>query len=461
MNTGIGTQLGNVVISEDNLIELNENLIRSHCVGTGNPISAARTRSLMAVRLNYFADGYSGVSRKTVESLLGALNKNCLPVVPERGSVGAHDLAQLSHMTLGLLGEGQMWTGDNFSDKCDARKVLDENQQEKLKLQPKDAISMISGNAFAAALGAEAAHKANMIVNVADIVAAMTIEGLVGTTDAFDPDIHNARPHKGQIIVARKIRSLLNNRHQKSAIGQSWAVTRVQDPYTLRCIPQVHGASHDVVEFATELIENELDSSQDNPMVLIDQNTTTTCGNFHGAYISKALDYLAIGVHEIGNMGERRIERLLNPACSELPAFLTPTGGINSGFMIGQVTASALVSENKTLCHPASVDTIATCAGYEDHVSMSGWAARKALTVVENVERVLAIELLCACQAVDLRRPLTSTPILEKVHACVRSSAQFMTTDRVLSTDIEAVALKISDGTIWNIVKDHIEAHID
>jgi histidine ammonia-lyase len=239
------------VISEDNLIELNENLIRSHCVGTGNPISAARTRSLMAVRLNYFAGGYSGVSRKTVEALLGALNKNCIPVVPERGSVGAHDLAQLSHMTLGLLGEGQMWTGADLTDKCDAEKVLNERKQEKLKMQPKDAISLISGNAFAAALGAEAAHKANMIVNVADVgkslifgerrtwiydgyitrfllVAAMTIEGLVGTTDAFDPDIHNARPHKGQIKVARKIRSLLNNRHQKSAIGQSWAVTRVQ-----------------------------------------------------------------------------------------------------------------------------------------------------------------------------------------------------------------------------------------
>ena len=368
------------------------------------------------------AKGYSGISLRTLRQLIDAFNSSCLSWVPEQGTVGASgDLAPLSHLALGMMGEGQMWSPS--TGWGEAKYVLESHNLSPISLSAKEGLALINGTQLITSIGAEATERAAFIARQADVVAALTLEVLKGTSRAFDSDVHALRAHKGQNMVARRLRSLLHSETFPSEIAQSHRFcNRVQDAYTLRCTPQVHGITHDTIDFVRGILTTEINSATDNPIVFAERGETISAGNFHGEYPAKALDYLSIGVHELAAMSERRIERLCNPAYSELPAFLVKDGGLNSGFMIAHCTAAALVSENKTLCHPASVDSLSTSAGTEDHVSMGGFAARKCLQVVRNVEKVIAIELLAACQAIEFLRPLKTTVPLEEVIKVVRSA---------------------------------------
>ncbi|KAI9142985.1 hypothetical protein BKA69DRAFT_1063686 [Paraphysoderma sedebokerense] len=459
INTGFGN-FATVSIPDEKLSELQVNLIMSHAAGVGRPLSLERTRMLLVLRINVLAKGYSGIRPETVKQMLDAFNKGCLSLIPEKGTVGASgDLAPLSHLALGLLGMGKMWdpTTKKFED---AAQVLERHDLSPIRLGPKEGLAMINGTQFIASLGAEALARAQLLVKQIDVVGALTLEALQGTPKAFDPRIHQARPHNGQIQSASRILSLLRSTPDSfSEICSSHvSCNRVQDAYTLRCMPQVHGIANDTVDFVRGILTTEMNSATDNPMVFSETGEVISGGNFHGEYPSKALDYLSIGISEIGSMSERRIERLINPVLSGLPAFLVRQGGLNSGFMIAHCTAASLVSENKVLCHPSSVDSIPTSAGKEDHVSMGGMSARKCLEVVDNVEKVVAIELLAACQGLEFLRPLRTTPALEKVYELVRSVASPWTSDRYMAPDIDAVTKLFRSGKIWNAVAPFLSA---
>ncbi|XP_061578458.1 histidine ammonia-lyase [Cololabis saira] len=458
ITTGFG-KFARTVIPVSKLKELQENLVRSHSAGVGNPLSPERTRMLLALRINVLAKGHSGISLETLHAMIQAFNASCLSFVPEKGTVGASgDLAPLSHLALGLMGEGKMWSPK--SGWADARYVLQAHGLKPVSLKPKEGLALINGTQMITSLGAEAVERALAIARQADIIAALTLEVLKGTTKAFDSDIHALRPHPGQIEVAQRFRSLLDSDHHPSEIAESHRFCdHVQDAYTMRCCPQVHGITNDTIKFVQNIINTEINSATDNPMVFAERGETISGGNFHGEYPAKALDFLAIAVHELASISERRIERLCNPSLSELPAFLVNEGGLNSGFMIAHCTAAALVSENKVLCHPSSVDSLSTSAATEDHVSMGGWAARKALRVVEHVEQVLAIELLAACQGIEFLRPLRTTTPLEKVYELVRSVVKPWFKDRFLSPDIEAAHRLLLDQKVWNVAKPYIDKY--
>uniref|UniRef100_A0A8C5Q7W4 Histidine ammonia-lyase n=1 Tax=Leptobrachium leishanense TaxID=445787 RepID=A0A8C5Q7W4_9ANUR len=458
ITTGFG-KFARTVIPVSQLKELQVNLVRSHSAGVGKPLTPDRTRMLMALRINVLAKGYSGISLETLHQVIDVFNACCLPYIPEKGTVGASgDLAPLSHLALGLIGEGKMWSPK--SGWADAKYVLQAHGLKPISLKPKEGLALINGTQMITSLGCEAVERANAIARQADIVAALTLEVLKGTTKAFDTDIHALRPHPGQVEVAFRFRSLLDSDHHPSEIAESHRFCdRVQDAYTLRCCPQVHGIVNDTISFVKNIIQTELNSATDNPMVFAERGETISGGNFHGEYPAKALDYLAIGVHELASISERRIERLCNPTLSELPAFLVTDGGLNSGFMIAHCTAAALVSENKALCHPSSVDSLSTSAATEDHVSMGGWAARKCLRVIENVEHVLAIELLAACQGIEFLRPLRTTTPLEKVYDLVRSVVRPWLKDRFMAPDIEAAHRLLVDHRVWAVAEPYIEKY--
>eukprot|EP00299_Pterocystis_sp_00344_P015056 c7501_g1_i1.p1 GENE.c7501_g1_i1~~c7501_g1_i1.p1 ORF type:complete len:541 (+),score=131.98 c7501_g1_i1:47-1669(+) len=474
INTGFGN-FASVKINPDQVDELQLNLIRSHCAGVGEIMSPDRTRMLAALRVNVFAKGVSGIRVETVKRILAILNADCLPAVPMKGTVGASgDLAPLSHLALGFLGEGQMWDPTKQQLRP-ARDVLADHKLEPIELKAKEGLAMINGTTLITALGCEAFVRAFRILRQANVVAAMSLEAMRGSVTAFNPRIHAVRPHFGQIQTAAQLRELLHGQGNQSAISRSHHnCGRVQDSYTLRCIPQIHGIVLDTLKFVEKILSVELNSATDNPMVFFGSDDrfdvqdaykltstqdgsefTISGGNFHGEYPAKACDFLAIGIHELANVSERRIERLVNPTLSHgLPAFLVKNGGLNSGFMIAHCTAAALVSENKVLCHPSSVDSISTSAGQEDHVSMGGWAARKALIVVEHVETVVAIELLAACQGIEFLRPLTTTPALEAVHALVRSQIPAWGSDRNMSVDINAAVQMLREEKVWRVVTE-------
>nr|XP_020862122.1 histidine ammonia-lyase isoform X2 [Phascolarctos cinereus] len=458
ITTGFG-KFARTVIPTNKLRELQVNLVRSHSAGVGKPLIPERCRMLMALRINVLAKGYSGISLETLKQAIEMFNASCLPYVPEKGTVGASgDLAPLSHLALGLIGEGKMWSPK--SGWADAKYVLEAHGLKPVTLKPKEGLALINGTQMITSLGCEAVERASAIARQADIVAALTLEVLKGTTKAFDTDIHALRPHRGQIEVAFRFRSLLDSDHHPSEIAESHRFCdRVQDAYTMRCCPQVHGVANDTIAFVKDIIMTEINSATDNPMVFAKRGETISGGNFHGEYPAKALDYLAIGVHELAAISERRIERLCNPSLSELPAFLVAEGGLNSGFMIAHCTAAALVSENKGLCHPSSVDSLSTSAATEDHVSMGGWAARKALRVIEHVEQVLAIELLAACQGIEFLRPLKTTTPLEKVYDLVRSVVRPWIKDRFMAPDIEAVHRLLVDQKVWEVAAPYIEKY--
>ncbi|MEP6801561.1 MAG: histidine ammonia-lyase [Acidobacteriota bacterium] len=432
LTTGFG-KFADVAVSREDLEKLQRNLVRSHCAGVGEPLPDDVVRVMIALRVNALAKGFSGVRTSTVEALLGMLAADILPVVPARGSVGASgDLAPLAHLALGLMGEGRVRVGGR---ELPARRALERAGLEPVTLLAKEGLALINGVQMSVAVGGLALERALALTRVADVAGASTLDAARGSDAAFDPRVTSARPHPGAIASARNLKTLLAG----SAIRESHrGCGRVQDNYSLRCMPQVHGAARDAFAHARDVLEREMNSATDNPLVFADGGEILSGGNFHGAPVGLVLDYAAIAATDLASISERRIEKLLNPALSDLPAFLVAGGGLNSGLMMAQVTAAALVSESKILSHPASVDSIPTSADKEDHVSMSPIAARKFAGVVDNLERVLGIELLAAFQAMEFLRPLRSSKLLERLRTAFREVVSPWDEDRLLAPDLEA-----------------------
>jgi len=447
LTTGFG-EFANVVIPPADVHALQENLIISHAAGMGPLLPPEIVRAMMILRVNALAKGHSGVRSSTLDALIAMINANIIPVVPSQGSVGSSgDLAPLSHLALALIGRGECVVEGARMPSAD---VLRAHGITPVVLEAKEGLALINGTQMMCAFGAIALHRAMNLAAHADIIGALSCDALRGTDNAFDPRLHATRPHPGQIQSAANLRALM----QGSAIRESHRTndTKVQDAYSLRCMPQVHGATRDTLAFAKGVIEREMNAVTDNPLIFPDDDIHVEGGNFHGQPLALVLDYLAIAVAELANISERRTERMVNHALGGLPRFLTPKGGLHSGMMIAQYTAAALVSENKIHAHPASVDSIPTSANQEDHNSMGSIAARKLWTVVTNVENVLGIELLCAAQGIDLLRPLTSSAPLERVVAHVREVVPFATEDRVLYHDMEATRAIVASGHLRTLV---------
>jgi histidine ammonia-lyase len=444
INTGFGA-LAETAIPRDALGALQINLLRSHAAGVGDPLPVRAVRASMALRANVLAKGFSGIRRSTLERLLDLLNHRVHPRVPSRGSVGASgDLAPLAHLSLVLIGEGHAWVGDDPVLRG-GREALAAAGLSPIALGPKEGLALINGTQPSTAVAALAVAGAERLARAADVAAALSIDGLRGSVHPFDARIHAARPYPGQMTSAGNIRWLLTD----SAINRSHEhCGRVQDAYSLRCAAQVHGAAREALTFARTLLMTEANAATDNPMVFVDEDEIVSGGNFHGAPVAIAADVTAIALAQLATISERRSDRLVNPALSDLPAFLTADSGLQSGYMMAQVTAAALASEVKTLAHPASVDTIPTSANREDHVSMSMGAALKAAQVLDLATHVIAVEILCACQAIDLLAPLTTAPALARVHERVRTVVPALTVDRPPAPDIDAIAALIADGSL-------------
>ena len=448
VNTGFG-QLVTQTIPSELAEELQIRLLRSHACGVGEPYPDEIVRAALLLRANALAVGASGTRAEVAELLLECLGRGVLPRVPSRGSVGASgDLAPLAHLALPLIGEGEAWFDGELVAGADA---LRRAGLEPLALRAKEGLSLINGTQFMAAFGALGVVRARRLAAAADIACALAVEALQGSRIAFSPEVHALRPLRGQAESAENLLSLLEG----STIMDShrWC-DRVQDAYSLRCAPQVHGACRDLLRYVGETVAVELNAATDNPLVLVDEGEIVSAGNFHGQPLAFALDAMTMAVSELASISERRTERMVNPGLSDgLPPFLAPNGGLNSGFMIPQYVAAALVSENKSLAHPASVDSIPTSAGQEDHVSMGNAAGLKAWQVVANAERALAIELLAGAQAVEFLAPLAPGRGSEAARRFVRSLSQRVIEDRSLSVDIEAVATAIRDGSLVDAVE--------
>jgi histidine ammonia-lyase len=443
---GVNTGFGNFAetrIDKADLAALQLNLLRSHAAGVDEPLPVRAVRASMALRANVLAKGYSGIRVETLEALLALLNRRVHPRVPSRGSVGASgDLAPLAHLALVLVGEGETWDGGSRTPGADA---LATAGLSPVNLGPKEGLALINGTQVSTAVLALALAGAERLSRAADIAAAMSIDGLMGSMSPFDPRIHAARPFAGQGTVANNLLRLMTD----SGINASHVnCGRVQDAYSMRCTPQVHGAAREALTWVRHIVHTEMNAATDNPMVFADEGDMVSGGNFHGAPLALAADLLVMAVAQLSTISERRSERLVNPALSGLPAFLTQHGGLQSGFMIAQVTAAALTSEIKTLAHPASVDTIPTSANKEDHVSMSMHAALKAERALQLVSHVVAIEILCACQALDLLAPLRSSEPLARAHSAVRNMVPTLTDDRSPAPDIDAITKLIRDGAL-------------
>ena len=439
---GVNTGFGRFVtarIPEELADELQLRLLRSHACGVGEPYPDDIVRAAMLLRANALAKGYSGARVETVELLVECLNRGVLPVVPARGSVGASgDLAPLAHLALPLVGEGEaLVEGERLDGKAALRRV----GLEPIRLVSKEGLSLVNGTQFMAAMAALGVERARRLAATADCACALSLEALRGSTTSFSPAVHRSRPLKGQQESAANVLQLLEG----SAISEShrWC-DKVQDAYSLRCAPQVHGACRDLLEYVEATVSVELNAATDNPLVLVEEGQIVSAGNFHGQPLAFALDVLAMAVAELASISERRTERMVNPSLSDgLPPFLIEEGGLNSGFMIPQYVAAALVSENKVFAHPASVDSIPTSAGQEDHVSMGNAAGLKALRVLDNAERTLAVELLAGTQAVEFLAPLKPGDGVRAVHDFVRSLSSRLIEDRSLTVDIEQVTAAI------------------
>jgi histidine ammonia-lyase len=444
VSTGFGV-LSNVKISQDKLEKLQLNLIRSHATGVGPNLSEQEVRAIILLRANTLAQGNSGVSVELVEALLNLLNYGIHPLIPEQGSVGASgDLAPLAHLALGLIGEGKVFYKGKIINSSDALKFAG---LKPYKLKPKEGLSLINGTQVMTAIGALSLQKAKKVLSYANIAAAMSLEAIMGSASPFKKEVHDLRPHSGQKEIANIMRSLLKD----SEIMKSHAqCNRIQDPYSFRCIPQVHGASLDLLKYVEKILAVEINSVTDNPLVIFNNNKyeIVNAGNFHGQYIASAMDILCMAISEIASISEQRIQKLINPAFSELPAFLIDDGGLNSGFMIAHVTAASLVSENKTLSHPASIDSIPTSTDKEDHVSMGTIAARKARSVVQNTWNVIAIEFLVSAQGLDYRKPKKPAKALIPIYNKIRKHIPFAKEDRVFSEDIKKISELMQTGEI-------------
>jgi len=461
ITTGVG-KLSDVRIAGDQIRELQVNLVRSHAVGVGEPLSVAETRAMMLLRANSLSKGHSGVRAIVIDTICEMLNRKVTPFVPSQGSVGASgDLAPLAHLALSLIGEGECLSEDG--KRCPSAEALQRAGIKSLALEAKEAVSLINGTQAMLAVGTLSLLAAETLVDSADVIGSMTLDALRGTDVAFDDRIHQARPHPGQIHSASNLRRMLEG----SQIRESHRdCGRVQDAYSLRCIPQVHGAVRDTLSNCREVFEIEANSAVDNPLVFISDghqpmgarpaeqsSEVISGGNFHGEPIAFALDFLAIALSALAGISERRIERLVNPALNEgLPPFLAPGAGLNSGFMMPQVTAAALVSENKVLAHPASVDSITTSGNKEDYVSMGMTAALKLRRVVDNARNVLAIEAMAAAQALDFVAPLKTGKRGQKAFQEIRSVCPTMDKDRVMYRDFARIADLISGGKLAEVL---------
>jgi histidine ammonia-lyase len=444
VNTGFG-RLSDVHVQPDQLRELQVNLVRSHACGVGPLLSEAEVRAMMLLRANVLAIGFSGVREEVVQAIVEMLNAHIHPLIPEKGSVGASgDLAPLAHLALAVIGEGEV--------SCDGKRMpaaeaLARANLEPVNLEAKEGLALLNGTQGMAGVGGLALLRAERLVRLADAAGACTLEALLGTPVAFDNRIHQARPHPGQIASAKHLRRLLENSEIRESHREGDA--RVQDAYSLRCMPQVHGAVRGVLHHVREIVEIETGSATDNPLVFPESQEVLSGGNFHGAPLALAFDYAAMAVTDLMSISERRTDRLVNPDLNEhLPPFLAREAGISSGFMIAHVVAVALLNEAKVLAHPASIDNLPTSGGKEDHVSMGMVAATKFRTIMDNAERVLAIELMAAAEGLEYRKPLKPGLGVQRIFEKVRSYVPAVEKDRSLSGDIERLAEAIREGIL-------------
>jgi histidine ammonia-lyase len=462
ITTGFG-KFKDVYIPPEDTIRLQRNFLFSHAVGVGPPFDAVTTRAIMLLRANALAKGFSGIRCQVVENLLTLLNESIHPVIPQQGSVGASgDLAPLAHLSLVLIGEGEAMLGERRVSGMEALKAA---KLEALVLQAKEGLALTNGTQVMAALGALTVLEAERLARQADIIGALSLEAQLGSGRAFSQLVHNTRPHPGQIKSASNLRRLLED---SDMMRSHEDCPLVQDAYSLRCMPQVHGASRQAFTHAREILQIEINSATDNPLVFSDD--VISGGNFHGQPLALVMDYVATALAELANISERRTERLVNPALSNgLPTFLTVNGGLNSGLMMVQYTAAALVSENKSLAHPASVDSIPTSANQEDHVSMGTIACRKARSILDNVRKVLAIELLCASQGFDFRSGASftngipsyrvkSSRAVQAAHLVVRKRITHLNEDRELHLDMNEAERIIESGELVRAVEAEIGA---
>lgn len=452
ITTGFGS-LWRVNISKEDSSQLQENLIRTHSCGYGEPCRREVVRAIMLIRANALVKGYSGIRLSTLETLINMINKGVHPYIPEKGSLGASgDLAPLSHMVLPMLGLGD---AEYKGELMPGRDAMDKAGIPIIELQAKEGLALINGTPVLTAMGAIALYEGISLLKLSDIAAALSIEAMRGVIDAFDDRIHVIRPHHGQMVTAQNMRTLLAG----SACVTRQGEIRVQDPYSLRCVPQIHGASKDTLLFVKEKVDIELNSVTDNPIILPDGDVISG-GNFHGEPLAQPFDFLGIGLAEIASVSERRLERLLNHSLSGFSSFLVRHSGLNSGFMITQYAAAALVSENKVLAHPASVDSIPSCENQEDFVSMGAHAACKADAIAKNVRRVVATEILAACQAIDL---LEEKGQLGKgtaaAYQCVRESNSFIEYDKDIEMfkELEKITAILADGSLLERVEAEVE----
>lgn len=442
VNTGFGA-FSSVRISDSQIEQLQKNLIRSHSMGIGEPFSREQSKAMMILRASTLARGHSGVRVEVVEKILEFLNNDLIPVIPQQGSVGASgDLAPLSHLALALIGEGEVWGGDLKGVK-------------PLELKAKEGLSLINGCQVMTAVGLLALFEARDLLKIADISGAMSVEGLRGSRGPFDPLIAAVRPHSGEAPTAR---NLLRVMKESSGISDSHAVNdpRVQDAYSLRCMPAVHGAAKMALKYAINVLETEANSSTDNPLVFADDGKILSCGNFHGMPVAHAMDFAAIAVSSLASISHERISKFISTQMSDLPPFLAPDGGLNSGHMIVQVASASLVSENKVLAHPASVDSMPTSAEKEDHVSMGTIAARKFAQIVKNAQNVFAMEFLSGAQALDLLKPLEPAGGVKIAFDQVRKNVPFARVDRIFSRDVEAIRQMIAARTLLQAVESEV-----
>lgn len=449
VNTGFGA-FSQVRINDNQIEDLQRNLIRSHCAGVGKPFSQSVVRALMLLRANTLARGHSGVRPVVVEKVLELLNKNVIPWIPEQGSVGASgDLAPLSHLALTLMGEGTVLEADGR--RRATQEVFSEKKIEPLILKAKEGLSLINGCQVMTALGMLALRESIDLIKLFDIAAAMTLEATRGSRKPFDPLIAPTRPHPGEATTAQNVIRILG---KTSPIAETHLhCKRVQDAYSLRCVPAVHGAVKDVIQRSLQVLERECNSSTDNPLVFAEEGKVLSCGNFHGEPVALEMDFAAIAMANLGNISERRLAKLIDPTFSELPAFLATEGGLQSGLMIVHVAAASLVSENKGLCHPASVDSIPTSSDKEDHVSMGTIAARKFVRVLENVKNIVAMELLGASQGLGFLTPLEPTAGVLAAYKKIREEVSFAKEDRVFSDDVEKIRAMIDNGSLLKTVE--------
>ncbi|WP_316778209.1 histidine ammonia-lyase [Pedobacter antarcticus] len=451
INTGFGP-LCDTRISEKDTSLLQRNILQSHSVGVGAPIPAEIAKIMLITKVQALAQGYSGIAMATLDRILWHIEKNIIPVVPEKGSVGASgDLAPLSHLFLPLIGMGEVYMNEN---RISAAEMLKQHGLEPLVLGPKEGLALINGTQFILAFAVKGVERLHHALECADLIGAMSLEGLTGSARPFDPRLHQLRPFKGNIQVAARLTSLLSG---SQIISSHAHCSRVQDPYSLRCMPQVHGASRNAWLHLKELTETELNSVTDNP-VIFSADDTISGGNFHGQPLAMALDYACVAAAELGNIADRRCY-LMNEGKYDLPKLLIADAGLNSGLMIPQYTTAALVTENKTLCFPASADSVPTSLGQEDHVSMGSISGRKLNQIIDNLEYIQAIELLYAAQAIDFRRPLQSGPVVEACHQLIRQKSSFATEDRIFALDIQAIHLLLTNGSFLKTANQTASAH--